>query len=274
MLCYSTGSLPDGLGPDEVAEILLPTPFRGIEYVVTPEDLPRADDAGLWKSWRVSWEARGFRVRNVHLGHPHLLGPQPHEPGLASREPSARRRRWEAAAAAARIATGLGAPHLTVTTGLRAPGEETGWQEGLVEQGLRWLIARKPAGLKILIEQEPEHVIHRADQLLRLCRACAGEVFANFDVGHSAVIGENTAAALKALGPYLRNIHLEDIAGGVHRHLLFGEGDIDFGAIFGTLNSLGYGGDLTPDLYPFKAEFERALAASKEFLERQGASGG
>jgi sugar phosphate isomerase/epimerase len=274
MLCYSTGSLPDGCTPDQIAEILLPSPFRGIEYVVTPHDLTTSEDGGRWKALRVSWEARGFRVRNVHLGHPHLLGPEPHQPGFAAREPAARKLRWEAAGAAARIATGLGAPHLTVTTGILDANEDAGWQEGLVEQGLKWLIGRKPSGLKILIEQEPEHVIHRADQLLRLCRSFPGEVFANFDVGHSAVIGENIPAAVKALGPYLRNVHLEDIGGRVHRHLLFGEGDIDFGAVFTALRGIGYSGDLTPDLYPFKDKAKLALAASRDFLERHGVMGG
>jgi sugar phosphate isomerase/epimerase len=56
----------------------------------------------------------------------------------------------------------------------------------------------------------------------------------------------------------------------VHKHLLFGDGDVDFAAIFAALRAIGYQGDLTPDLYPFKNDSAKALRASAEFLARHG----
>jgi len=53
MLCYSTGSLPDGIPLSRIAEILGPSPFRGVELVVTAEMLPRAGD-----------EAHCYRAQN------------------------------------------------------------------------------------------------------------------------------------------------------------------------------------------------------------------
>jgi sugar phosphate isomerase/epimerase len=124
--------------------------------------------------------------------------------------------------------------------------------------------------VKVAIEQEPEHVIHRADQMLALCRAHEGEVFANYDAGHGAVAGEDPAAAVRLLGQYVSNLHLEDIKGTTHKHLMFGDGDIDFRSLFGTLREIGYSGDLTMDLYPFKDDHVFALKASAKFLKSFG----
>jgi sugar phosphate isomerase/epimerase len=315
MLCYSTGSLPDAAtlgGPHDVADALahwlLPTPFRGIEFVVRPEHLRRADDTGFWHALRVGLEVRGLCVRNVHLGYPRLLGGIPHRPGLSALVPELRALRREAALAAAQVAKHLGSPHLTLTTG---PAERTGalasveartvatrhdtavlpgspfarpWphfaagalspdfacQWRAVVDELAALVANKPREVILLIEQEPEMAVHSALQLAELGWLFEGEVFANYDVGHGAVIGEDLPAALTLLQPYLRNVHLEDIAGREHRHLLFGAGEIDFGSIFSALKHIGYAGDITPDLYPFCEKPREGLAASIECLSRHG----
>jgi len=268
MLCYSTASLPDHLSARHIAELLLPTPFRGVEFVVRPEHLRFVGERSHWLGFRIELEARGLSVRNVQLGFPFLLGPVAHSPGLSSLDPFGRSRRIEAALAAARIAEQLGSPYVTVTTGLPERAGDFVWQEKLFFASLSEIVAMRPKSIKVAIEQEPEHVIHRTDQLLFLCRSFEGEVFSNFDVGHSFVAGEDPAAAVRTLGPYLSNIHLEDIKGRVHRHLMFGDGDIDFRALFTALRDVGYRGDLTPDLYPFKDEPVKALRESAEFLAR------
>jgi sugar phosphate isomerase/epimerase len=268
MLCYSTASLPDHFSPSDIAEVLLPTPFRGVEVVVKPQDLPRARDASHWLGYRTELEARGLRVRNVQLGHPFLLGPVAHSPGLSSLDSYGRSLRVEAALAAGRIAEMLGSPYLTVTTGLPERAGDFAVQEALFFDSLTKIVAGRPKTVKVAIEQEPEHVIYSTPQLLALCRAFEGEVFSNFDVGHAAVAGEDVAASVRILGKYVSNLHLEDIKGTTHKHLMFGDGDIDFRALFGTLRAIRYAGDLTPDLYPFKDEPVKALRASAEFLSR------
>ena len=131
-------------------------------------------------------------------------------------------------------------------------------------------MAQRPKSVKVAIEQEPEHVIRSAAQVLDLCKRFEGEVFSNYDVGHGAVLGEDPAQAVRLLGPYLSNIHLEDIKGRAHKHLMFGEGDIDFRALFRALNAIGYAGDLTPDLYPYKDRAATALRESATFLAAMG----
>ncbi len=302
MLCYSTGSLPDALTENPspaglasaLAHWLLPTPFRGIEFVVRPSHLRLAQDAGFWRALRHALEARGLCVRNVHLGFPRLLSERPHSPGLASLSPSGRALRREAAQAAALIAHSLGSPHVTLTSGQPeiaggmplaphqpmarpmppfahgsiSPDFLVQWQA--LRSEVAHLVKTKPASVALLFEPEPEMVLHSAWQLGELCHEFPGEVFANYDVGHGAVLGENLGLSLRALGPYLRNVHLEDIAQRVHRHLLFGSGEIDFAPVFAALQTMGYAGDITPDLYPFCESPDEALAVSSAFLRQWG----
>lgn len=269
MLCYSTASLPDRFTARDIAEALLPSPFRGVEVALRPDELARASEASYWLGYRTELEARGLRVTNVQLGHPFLLGPVPHSPGLSSLDPAGRLRRVDAVVAAFRVAVALGSPLLTVTTGLPEREGDVAAQEALFHDSLRRILAARPAAarhVKVAIEQEPEHVIHRAGQVLALCHAFEGEVFSNYDVGHGVVAGEDPAAAVRLLGPYLKNLHLEDIQGRTHRHLMFGDGDIDFRALFRALRANRYAGHLTMDLYPFKDAWERAVRDAGHFL--------
>lgn len=270
MLCYSTGSLPDSLSLPDIADTLSQTPFTGVELVVTPPMLGRAGDEPYWNGVRDLFRAKGLSFRNVHMGAPHLLGPEPHRPGFAAPDPDDRARKAAAAEACMRIAIALEAPHLTLTSGLTESEEQRGIQAAFFKEALAILVMAKPVPLKILIEQEPEHVINSAAQLIELGRAFPGAVYATFDVGHSEVMGEDIGDAIRRLGPLLRNIHLEDIAGRVHQHLLYGEGEVDFDAIFKALRDIGYRGDYTPDLYPFKDDPARAMQESAAFLRRHG----
>lgn len=274
MLCYSTGSLPDGASFSDIADILAPTPFRGVELAVTAAMLERARDARFWRETRDAFHERGLAFRNVHLGAPHLMGPEAHRPGLSALDPAARSRKIEAAAECMAIAGFLDCPWLTLTTGLTESEDLRAAQSEAFTLALADLVKRKPAGLKIMIEQEPEHVIRSAGQLADLGRAFPGEVFANFDVGHSHVLGEDVAARIRELGPLLCNIHLEDIRGRVHQHLLYGDGDMDFDAVFLALRDIGYRGDYTPDLYPFKDAYAGAMEASLVFLRKHGVLAG
>ncbi|MDB5048286.1 MAG: sugar phosphate isomerase/epimerase [Fibrobacteres bacterium] len=270
MLCYSTGSLPDGLPLSQIADILTPTPFTGVELVITAEMLRRSGDARHWEIVRESFRSRGLVFRNVHMGAPHLMGPKPHWPGLSALDPHARAQKTDAAEKCLAIAFALECPHLTLTTGLTDSEAARGRQLEGFRSALAVLVRHKPKSVKIMIEQEPEHVVNTAEQLIALGRGFPGEVYANFDVGHSQVVGEDIGAAIRSLGPLLRNVHLEDIRGRVHAHKLYGDGDVDFDAIFAALHEIGYRGDYTPDLYPFKDTYASAIEASLEFLRKHG----
>ena len=69
------------------------------------------------------------------------------------------------------------------------------------------------------------------------------------DVGHLHCQGEVPIAdRLRRWGGLLWNVHLEDMRHGVHDHLMFGDGEIEFGPVMQTLREVGYTGGVYIEL--------------------------
>jgi sugar phosphate isomerase/epimerase len=69
------------------------------------------------------------------------------------------------------------------------------------------------------------------------------------DVGHLHCQGEVPIADhLRRWRGLLRNVHIEDMRRGVHDHLMFGEGGIDFAPVLAALDEIGYAGGVHVEL--------------------------
>jgi len=69
------------------------------------------------------------------------------------------------------------------------------------------------------------------------------------DVGHLHCQGELPIAAhIARWKSHLVNVHIEDMRPGVHEHLMFGEGDVDFPPIFRALEKANYQGGVHVEL--------------------------
>jgi sugar phosphate isomerase/epimerase len=69
------------------------------------------------------------------------------------------------------------------------------------------------------------------------------------DIGHLHCQGEVPIADhIRYWAPWLWNIHIEDMCRGVHDHLMFGEGEIDFVPVMRTLLEIGYNGGVHVEL--------------------------
>src|SRR5262249_40031771 len=55
------------------------------------------------------------------------------------------------------------------------------------------------------------------------------------DIGHLHCQGEPIAESIRRCKDRLWNVHIEDMKRGVHEHLMFGTGEIDFNEVFGAL---------------------------------------
>lgn len=66
------------------------------------------------------------------------------------------------------------------------------------------------------------------------------------------------------------NTHLADVKNRVHKHLVPGQGEVDFKAVFAHLERAGYKGYLTWDLYPYADESDYAAGATMDFLRKLG----
>ena len=69
------------------------------------------------------------------------------------------------------------------------------------------------------------------------------------DIGHLHCQGElPIAAQIHRWADRLANVHIEDMRAGVHEHLMFGEGEIDFAPVIQVLADIRYQGGVYVEL--------------------------
>ena len=95
------------------------------------------------------------------------------------------------------------------------------------------------------------------------------------DIGHLQCQSElPIPEVIRRWSSRLANVHIEDMRRGVHEHLMFGEGEIDFPPILRTLAEVGYTGGVYVELSRHSHEGPTAARKAFEFLtERMRDSG-
>ena len=139
-------------------------------------------------------------------------------------------------------------------------------------EGLRRVIpSAKRHGVTLAIEPEPGLFIETAAEYLEFKREFFTDepiVKMNCDVGHLFCVGEDPAEVIRAMPDQIAHVHLEDIGKNrVHQHLTPGKGAIDFREIFTALESFGYGGWVTVELYPYETTAEGVARLAMEHLK-------
>jgi sugar phosphate isomerase/epimerase len=199
----------------------------------------------------------GLAVSNVNVNTNRALSnedPEGFRPCLLDRSSAARYRRIAYISRALQATHQLGGANAAVSVG-RAPKGESRRPalERLVESMKVVMHHAEESGVRVGVEYEPGHFIERSDQLLELIdRVQHPMLGANLDVGHAVCAGEDPGEVVRRLSGRIWNLHLEDIKGGVHQHLVPGQGDIDFRSLFRALKETRYDGFLTLELYPYK----------------------
>lgn len=122
--------------------------------------------------------------------------------------------------------------------------------------------------VKILIEPEPELLIQNSQEFLELMDMIESPcIKLNFDIGHFFCVGEDLCKTIYKLADYIEHFHIEDISKQrIHKHLLPGEGVIDFKSVFRTIRDVGFDGYATVELYPYQECPEHVAMKSLEFL--------
>jgi sugar phosphate isomerase/epimerase len=77
---------------------------------------------------------------------------------------------------------------------------------------------------------------------------------------------EPIADYVRRFAPRLVNVHIEDMKRGVHEHLMFGEGEIDFWPALRALGDIGYGGGVHVELSRHSHLAPEAARWSYEYL--------
>jgi sugar phosphate isomerase/epimerase len=143
--------------------------------------------------------------------------------------------------------------------------------EKLFMEGLyRVVPIAEQENIKILIEPEPNLLLENSDQFLNFIENFSTDnVRLNFDIGHFYCVGEDPTEIIYKLSEYIEHFHLADIASNrIHNHLIPGEGSINFRSVFKAIDSIGYKGYVTVELYPYQLCPKEAGKKAYEYLYR------
>jgi L-ribulose-5-phosphate 3-epimerase len=155
----------------------------------------------------------------------------------------------------------LGAPCISLWSGA---GDS--WSR--LVKGLRRVCdAADERGIDVAFEPEPGMFVSTMEQFDELRRRLPHpRLCLTLDVGHVHCLeAEPIAAILDRYAPLLRNVHLDDHRKGVHEHLFFGEGEIDFVPVLAALRRAAKGRDL-PATVELSRHSHDAVATSKRAL--------
>jgi sugar phosphate isomerase/epimerase len=194
-----------------------------------------------------------------------------YHPSWIDRSPKVRAQRVEHTENAIRLAHDLGSPFISTEPG--GPLSEDVSREQAMEWfrlGLQMVhpLARE-LGVTILVEPEPALLLESRDDFLEFIGTVPhGQVALNFDIGHFFCVGDDPAQAARDLAPWIRHVHLEDIAASrEHRHLVPGRGAIDHGAVLTALRDVGYEGWVTVELYPYESTARQVADEALRVIE-------
>ena len=231
-------------------------------------------------------ESAGIRI-TIETGARFILDPRrKHQPTLVSADPSGRAKRIEFIKACIDLAAAVHADSVSLWSGSPPPlprgdkggsesepqaqarGHETGRlrsrlgfsdvpreEEAVLfarlTTSLRELLDHtRLANVRLCFEPEPGMLIDTMDKFAALEQELNDPLFGlTLDVGHVHCLSDgDTAEHIRRWGEKLWNVHIADMRRGVHEHLMFGDGDVDFQPIFAALREIEYAGPVHVEL--------------------------
>jgi sugar phosphate isomerase/epimerase len=167
------------------------------------------------------------------------------------------------------LADRLAAPVVSIWSGALPDAAPEGEAMGRLAAGLRETLRHAERdGVTVAFEPEPGMFIdtfHRFSLLEEHVRHPLLQL--TVDVGHVHCLEAGPVGGhLRAWGPRIANVHVEDMVRGVHEHLMFGEGTVDFADVFSALRAVGYEGGLHVELSRHSHAAVEAVRRSAEFL--------
>jgi len=174
-----------------------------------------------------------------------------HQPTLISPRQEERKHRLEFLELAVEIASELNADAFSFWSGTPVDEMPFSTHMDLLVEGCRRL-SEIAAGKKVRLafEPEPGMLIDTMVKFRELHERVGQRNFGlTLDIGHLHCQGDVPIVDhLRRWKDWLWNVHIEDMRRGVHDHLMFGEGEIDFPPVLHTLKEIGYSGGVHVEL--------------------------
>jgi sugar phosphate isomerase/epimerase len=207
----------------------------------------------------------------IETGARFLLNPrEKHEPTLISRDPAGRRRRIDFTKYAVDSAAELGSDCVSLWSGRLPADVEQSTAIAWLIDGLRQVgeyAARQQ--VPIAFEPEPGMLIDTmAGWGELLAQSGMDDLCLTLDIGHLHCQGEGPIdEVIGRWASRLVNVHIEDMRAGIHEHLMFGEGQIDFPTVFRGLSRIGFSGGVHVELSRHSHEAPNAARKAYDFLQ-------
>lgn len=250
--------------------------FAGVEILAdTPHAYPPQITPSLTSDVCRALERVGLSVSNINancsFGYWKDAPPEPYfEPSLISSNPRHRADRIAMILTTLQFARDTGAKNISITSGRMLGGMPPVAAARQFAESIRPVLDRADAlDVNVGIECEPglflEYVAELREWIERIGHPRLG---ANLDIGHSQVIGESIPEAVALLAGRIWNLHVEDIPGRKHYHLIPGHGTLDWPALKQALEAIRYDRFLTVELYTYTQTPREAADESFHFLNR------
>jgi protein FrlC len=249
--------------------------FSGVEILA---DVPHAYPASLDQTeiHRIQKELDRLKLAvsninaNCSFGYWKDAPPEPYfEPSLISPNPKHRQDRAELIHQSLDFAKAVDASNISITSGRclgGMPPDKAAIQ--FRESILPILDHADRLNLNVGIECEPGLFLEYAAELRQwIDRLQHPRLGANLDLGHSQVAGENLGDVIRLLSDRIWNLHVEDIPGRKHYHLIPGEGTMPWADIITALREIHYQRFITVELYTHTQDPQRAAEKSFRFLQ-------
>jgi sugar phosphate isomerase/epimerase len=260
----------------EAIRLLADIGYQGVAITLDHGALNPYDDrtARQLEQVALALEARNLRCV-IETGARYLLDPRTkHEPTLVTADTAGRARRVEFLCRAIDIAAKLNADCVSLWSGV--VNDRAGEREALsrlvagLAQVLRYA---EQKNVVLAFEPEPGMLVDSLARFASLLQELAAEqvdatrLRLTIDVGHLHCQGEVPITdQIRHWRDQLANVHIEDMRAGVHEHLMFGEGEIDFPPVIATLAEIGYSGLLSVELSRHSHEGPSAARRAYNFL--------
>lgn len=217
----------------------------------------------------------GLSVSNINcncsFGYWKHAPPEPYfEPSLISPNPQHRADRTAMILKTLDFAQEIGAANISITSGRTLGGMPPSQAAKQFTESIKPILDKADStGVNVGIECEPglflEYVVELRDWIDRLNHPRFG---ANLDIGHSVVAGESIPQVVNLLAGKIWNMHIEDLPGRKHYHMIPGEGTLDWAALKKALREIQYDRFLTVELYTHTQQPQEAADKSFAFLNR------
>jgi sugar phosphate isomerase/epimerase len=273
LLGYNTNGFAHHRLEDALA-ILASFGYRSVALTLDYHNLNPADADFSGQVGAVRKQLNALGLRSViETGARFLLDPRhKHQPTLLSADPGERRRRTAFLKQAVDLAAELGSDAVSFWSG-RPRTHDLALAEVLMDRladGCGELCVHAARrGVRLAFEPEPGMFIDTTTAYAALAERVDHPSFGlTLDIGHLHCQGEVPLAnQVLRWKDRLWNVHLEDMRRGVHEHLAFGEGEIDFPPVLAALRDAHYAGGIHVELSRHSHDAVETARKSFAFLQ-------